>query len=152
MGDPLLAPVEYLETPPLLAFAGIAPTMVPCYPITQQIAEKFHAYTRLHRSGASSRVKDFVDMLLLARMRELDSVSLRQAIQATFEDRKTHELPLSVPPPSKDWLRSYRRMAEEVGLEFDSLPNAGEALQQFIEPALEAEVNIRWNPTNWHWE
>jgi hypothetical protein len=34
MGDPLLAPVEYLKTPTLLAFAGIAPTIVPCYPIS----------------------------------------------------------------------------------------------------------------------
>jgi hypothetical protein len=152
MDDPLLAPVEYLETPALLAFAGIAPTIVPCYPITQQIAEKYHAFTRLHRSGASSRVKDFVDMLLLARMGELDSVSLRQAIQATFEDRKTHELPLRVPLPPKDWSPPYLRMADEVGLEFDSLSNAGEALQQFIEPALEAKESVRWNPTNWHWE
>jgi hypothetical protein len=85
-------------------------------------------------------------------MVEVDSVSLRQAIQATFEDRKTHELPLSVPRPSKDWSRSYRKMADEVGLEFDSLSNAGKALQQFIEPALKANVSVRWNPTNWHWE
>jgi hypothetical protein len=146
MGDPLLAPVEYLEIPPLLAFAGIASTIVPCYPITQQITEKYHAFTRPHVSEVSSRVKDFVDMLLLARMGELESVSLRQAIQATFEDRNTHELPLSVPPPSKDWSRSYLRMADEVGLEFDSLPNAGDALQQFIEPVLKAKAKLGWNP------
>ena len=54
IGDPLLSPVEYLETPALLTFAGIAPTVVPCYPSTQQIAEKYHAYTRPHVSGVSS--------------------------------------------------------------------------------------------------
>jgi len=57
IGDPLLAPVEYLETPALFAFAGIKPTIVPCYPVTQQIAEKYHAFTRPHVSGVSSRVK-----------------------------------------------------------------------------------------------
>jgi len=152
MGDPLLAPVEYLETPPLLAFAGIASTIVPCYPITQQIAEKYHAFTRPHVSGVSSRIKDFVDMLLLARMGELESVSLRQAIQATFDDRKTHELPVRVPQPSKEWLHPFLKMANEVRLEFESLSDAGEALQQFLEPALEVEALLIWNPKNWHWE
>ncbi len=152
IGDPLMAPVEHLETPPLLTFAGIAPTIVPCYPITQQIAEKYHAFTRLHSSGSSSRVKDFVDMLLLARMEELDGVSLRQAIQGTFEDRKTHEVPLKVPLPPKDWSRSYQRIADEVGLNFESLSKAGEALQQFLEPAVDAEIQLRWNPENWQWE
>jgi hypothetical protein len=152
IGDPLLAPVEYLEIPALLAFAGIKPTVVPCYPITQQIAEKYHAFTRPHVSGESSRVKDFVDMLLLAKMGELDSVSLRQAIRATFDNRETHELPVRVPRPSKDWSRSFQKMANEVELESDSLTDAGKALRQFLEPALADETQTKWNPTNWYWE
>ena len=114
VGDPLLAPVEYLEIPPLLTFAGIEPTIVPCYPITQQISEKYHAFTRPHVSGASSRVKDLVDILLLAEMGELDSTNLREAIEATFDDCKTHELPSEVPLPSKDWSRPFKKMAQEV--------------------------------------
>jgi hypothetical protein len=149
---PLLAPVDYLEIPALMAFAGIKPTIVPCYPITQQIAEKYHAFTRPHVSGVSSRVKDFVDMLLLAKMGELDSVSLRQAIRATFDDRKTHELPVRVPLPSKDWSRPFQKMANEVGLESDTLTDAGIALRHFLEPALADETQTRWNPINWHWE
>ena len=152
IGDPLLAPVEYLETPALLTFAGLEPTVVPCYPFTQQIAEKYHAYTRPHISGVSSRVKDFADMLLLAEMGEIDSQSLRNGIQATFDDCKTHDLPASVPLPSKDWARPFQKMANEVGLDFKSLSEAGESLQQFIEPALNAELHLRWNPEKWGWE
>jgi len=152
IGDPLLAPVEYLETPALLTFAGIEPTIVPCYPITQQIAEKYHAFTRPHVSGVSSRVKDFVDMLLLAEMGKLDSISLRKAIQVTFDDCKTHELPVKVPQPSKDWSLPFQKMAIEVGLEFKSLSDAGVALQQFLDPTLEAETQKSWNSINWHWE
>ena len=152
IGGPLLTPVEYLETPALLSFAGIEPTIVPCYPITQQIAEKYHAYTRPHVSGVSSRVKDFADMLLLAEMGEIDSLNLRTAIQTTFDNCKTHELPISVPPPSKDWSRPFQKNADEVGLDFESLSEAGEALQQFLEPTLSAEIQLRWNPDNWHWE
>jgi len=152
IGDPLLAPVEYLETPALLTFAGIAPTTVPCYPIVQQTAEKYHAYTRPHASTASSRVKDFVDMLLLAEMGEIDSLNLRKAIRATFDDCKTHELPISVPLPSKDWSLPFQKMAIEVGLKFKSLSDAGAALQQFLDPALESEAQKSWNSIKWRWE
>src|SRR5690242_19792157 len=42
-GDPVLDAPERLSGPPLLEFAGIEPAVVPCYPLTQQIAEKVHA-------------------------------------------------------------------------------------------------------------
>ena len=82
----------------------------------------------------------------------MENVGLRQAIRATFEDRKTHELPVRVPLPSKEWSRPYLKLANEVGLEFGSLPAAGEALQQFLEPALVAEAHLSWNQTKWQWE
>lgn len=151
IGDPLLDPVEYLETPALLIFAGIDPTLVPCYPLTQQIAEKFHALTRLHGHTESSRVKDLVDLLLLAEMGELDSQSLRHAIRATFEDRQTHELPVKVPSPPRNWERTYQRLASEVGLAFTSLSDGVEALRQFLNPILEDDDKKHWLPNLWQW-
>jgi arylamine N-acetyltransferase len=50
-GDPVVEPAETLTTPPLLAFAAIPPTAVPCYPLTQQVAEKVHAYTQPRATG-----------------------------------------------------------------------------------------------------
>lgn len=44
VGDVLVEPAQHLAMPPLLDFAHIAPTIVPCYPINQQVAEKVHAY------------------------------------------------------------------------------------------------------------
>ena len=76
IGDPMVEAVEYLNTPALLEFAELAPTRVPCFPITQQIAEKLHAYTRPRKSGESSRVKDFVDMLLLSEMGTISGKSV----------------------------------------------------------------------------
>jgi hypothetical protein len=34
VGDPIIEAIDYLITPPLLEFAGIQPTVVPCYPIS----------------------------------------------------------------------------------------------------------------------
>lgn len=39
-GNPIVGPLEYITTPNLLAFADIPPIRVPCYPLTQQLAEK----------------------------------------------------------------------------------------------------------------
>jgi hypothetical protein len=67
-GDPLIEPVDTLATPPLLAFADIPPTPVPCYPLTQQVAEKVHAYTRPQATRRSSRVKELIDTVLIAEL------------------------------------------------------------------------------------
>lgn len=93
-GETLLEPVDMLRTPALLAFAGIPQTEIRCYPLAQQVAEKVHAYTRPHSSGQSSRVKDLVDILLIADLGPVDARTLRQAPQATFAGRGTHPLPL----------------------------------------------------------
>ena len=114
--DPMLDPVEYKEMPDLLAFADIPPTSVPCFPVTQQIAEKFHAYTRPRGFGENSRVKDLVDIILLARSSDVNDEQLYRALQATFEHVGTHPCPNSVPPPPKGWKLPFRKMAQEVGL------------------------------------
>jgi hypothetical protein len=103
VGDPIVGTVEFLSTPALLEFAGIQPTVVPCYPVTQQIAEKVHALTRFHASGEGSRVKDLVDILLMAELGEIDADLLVQALQATFDARQTHSLPAVFPDIPEGW-------------------------------------------------
>ncbi|RMD64420.1 hypothetical protein D6833_04445 [Candidatus Parcubacteria bacterium] len=58
MDDLLVEPADMLTAPPLLEFAGILPVSIPTYPLSQQIAKKVHALTRLYASGESSRVRD----------------------------------------------------------------------------------------------
>ena len=60
-GDPVVEAPEELPAPSLLGFADIEPLAMPCYPITQHIAEKQYAYTRPRASGESSWVKDLVE-------------------------------------------------------------------------------------------
>lgn len=151
VGDPLVAPIEHLETPPLLEFAGIPPTTVPCYPIVQQIAEKTHAYTQIHPSGRSTRVRDLVDILLMATLEEINAQDLSLAMKATFEARKDHDLPTTLPLPPRSWERSYRNLASDAGLAFDALDTAGEALQRFLNPILGGLVTGAWNPERWSW-
>jgi hypothetical protein len=134
MGDPVIDPIDQLAGPALLDFAGIQPTLVPCYPITQQIAEKVHAYTRSNVSGESSQVKDFVDILLLVELGKIDSDHLYHAIQATFDARKTHQLPREIPDPPVEWSRPFHRLATEVSLGYQTLGEANIAIEAFLNP------------------
>jgi hypothetical protein len=151
VGDPLVEAVEYLSTPALLDFAGLPPTRVPCYPITQQIAEKLHANTRPHKTGESSRVKDFVDILLLAELGKIAGERTRSAIQATFSAMGTHPIPTIIPPPPENWEREFQHTAKSLGLENLTLTRAYEFIQAFLDPILMQESVGEWDPKKRTW-
>ncbi len=152
IGDALIEPTEMLTAPPLLEFAGISATAIPSYPLSQQIAEKVHALTRLYISGESSRVRDWVDILLMARREGLNAERLRRALQATFETRGTHPLPQQMPPPPVAWSRPFRRLCEQIRIEYRTLDEAAQAMHEFLDPLLSGQANGMWNPTRWQWE
>ena len=137
--DPITGSLDYLDTSGLLAFANLEPVSIPCYPINQQIAEKLHAYSRPRGSGPSSRVKDFIDILLLSELGEINKQELMVAIRATFDHAATHEIPAMVSPPPKEWLRSYSSMAEALGLGEISFDEAYLRLQKFLNPVLSGD-------------
>lgn len=152
-GDPIFEEVEYLNTPNLLAFAEIAPVSVPCYPISQQLAEKVRAYTQGYASGRSSRVKDLVDMILLAEMGELTGEALTGAIEVAFASLDIHTIPQRLPAPPRSWTPGFRRLADEVGLSERELDSAYAAVRRFIDPVLEGTVaSSQWHPETWTWE
>jgi hypothetical protein len=152
VGDPIAEAVDYLATPDLLSFAGIEPVVVPCYPITQQLAEKIRAYTKEYSSGRSSRVKDFVDMLLLAELGQLSGAGLIGAIEAAFQKIDAWDIPRQLPPPPQNWEQGFKRMAKKAGLSECNLASAYIELQRFIDPVLARTVlDSYWKPDNWSW-
>lgn len=151
VNDPVLEAPEPLLLPPLLEFAELAPTWVACYPLTQHLAEKLHAYTRPRASGESTRVKDLVDILLMAELTSVSAVALRQALAATFTARRTHPLPSQLSDPPKAWATPFRRQADELQLAYSTLAEAMTAARQFIEPILQSGEVGRWDPRRWEW-
>ena len=152
LSDPVVEAVDNLVIPSLLAFADIPPTVVPCYPLTQHIAEKVHAYTLPRPTSENSRVKDLVDILLLAGLNSLSVESLGQALLATFKARPTHPLPNRWPDPPPSWAVPFRRQATALNLKYATLAEADVAARQFIEPVLQAEKISQWNPQRWEWQ
>ena len=99
-----------------MAFAGVDPADVPVLAIEQHIAEKVHAYLRTYASGASSRVKDLVDLALITGAIPIDAERLRIAVDTTFDVRGGAR-PESIPRPPDSWSVPFRQMARETDLQ-----------------------------------
>jgi hypothetical protein len=86
----------------LLEFAGIAPVVVPALAVEQHLAEKLHEYSRTYAGDQpSSRVKDLVDMVVIARTTSIEADRLSEAVRSIFERRATHAIPLSMESPPR---------------------------------------------------
>lgn len=139
----------------LLAFAGIPAVPIPTLPLPLHVAEKLHAYTRVYGDGrfASTRVKDLVDLVLIATSSTLRAGDLADALTQTFARRDTHPLPESLPkPPADYWPPAYATMAGRVGL--DSSIDAGHALAAaLLDPVLSERcaTGLMWHPDLGQW-
>lgn len=151
MGDPLVEPPETLLFPSTFAFAELPPVAFPAYPVSQQIAEKVHACTRLYLTGESSRIKDLVDILLLAQHGTLHSETLHQAVESTFQTRATHPLPEAFPVLSNTWVKQFQHLADQTGLDL-TLEQAADALKRFLDPILQNRAAGSWQPVLWEWK
>ena len=83
-GDVITPAASVLEFPALLDFP--APRLR-AYPRETVVAEKLEAMVKL--GLANSRMKDFYDLAILARLFPFDGAQLASAIRATFERRGT---------------------------------------------------------------
>lgn len=151
IGDLVIEAAENLSTPPLLAFAGIPPVTIPCYPLSQHLAEKVHAYVQPRASGSNTRVKDLVDIVLIAEDLSVGAEELGTALRATFASQGDGDPPTSLPAPPASWALPFRRLAEEVALGSATLPAAHQAAQRFLDPALSGVARGKWSPNDQSW-
>jgi Nucleotidyl transferase AbiEii toxin, Type IV TA system len=86
---------------------------------------------------SGSRVRDLVDMVLLIQSATLDHNKVTERIRVTFERRKTHLLPETLPVRPAEWQNPYRALARECALS-GQLEDAFAVLRMFIEPILDS--------------
>lgn len=141
-----------VATPGLLDFAGIAPVIVPLLPLATHVAEKLHAYSRVYEGGReSTRPKDLVDLVLIARSFALEAGALRRAIDEVFDRRGTHRRPTALVAPPASWKLPFQRLAASVGVE-EGLPEAHAAAGALLDPILRDHVmSGSWDPSEQRW-
>lgn len=123
------------------------------YPRYSVVAEKLEAITSL--GIATSRMKDFFDLWVLARHTEFDGDTLRRAIRATFDRRKT-SLPLDVPfgltaAFAKDTRKAtqWQAFLAKNKLEALRLEDVLVSLQDFLLPVIDAACADAEHEQHW---
>jgi Nucleotidyl transferase AbiEii toxin, Type IV TA system len=148
------ADIELLRGPDLVGFAGLPVIETPTLRLERQVAEKVHAYTRDDGSAKArtTRVKDLVDIDLVAGAASVDARRLRMALEDTFASRARQDLPVKLPDPPSDWRAPFANLARELSLPTNV--DAGfELAAAFLDPILQGPgLHATWSPEKAAWE
>lgn len=129
---------------------------IQAYSTESVIAEKFQAMVFL--GSLNSRLKDFYDIHFLARNQTFQKEILRQAIETTFQQRRTDlenrrrvfstEF-MTDAQREKDWRRFLERNEMESPGSFESILAR---IRDFLEPVAGGNASGRtWTPERWRW-
>ena len=122
------------------------------YPIVDQIADKVCATMADYSGRPSSREKDLVDLVIIAKTQTVSADSLKRAIDAEARARSLIPfIELTIPPT---WGRRYAKEAKDVPYcaGYRSVDLAGELMRAFIAPVLRGEVPGKtWSPDSLAW-
>lgn len=151
VGSLMTAEPEYRDTPPPHRIDGLdLDVPMRLYPASDHVADKVCATAELHRGNRSSRVRDLVDIVVLARTTVFDRASLRAAIHGEWAHRDLPGAPVFEPPPQ--WVKTYSRSAQNVSSlgAMRDFETASRFAQRFLSPVLgRDESAMKWDTTGW---
>jgi predicted nucleotidyltransferase component of viral defense system len=131
IGDPLIPPIEELETSDLLSFADIPIAKIRATSPAQHFAEKVHALTRPFDDRINTRVKDLADIMLLFNRGLPDPPIVKRCVQEVFSARATHATPNKIGAAPLTWASSYSAMAKDLKLNETTLDDATVRLNDY---------------------
>jgi hypothetical protein len=152
IGDPVWPGPAEIGLPRILT---TEPLLVRGYPLPMVLAEKI--ITALQRRAATSRWRDFADIVLLTRGQAIDGDELDGAMNAVATHRAQPRIPLAealadVAEVAQDRWRRWRRAQR---LEHRIPEDFGEVLDEviaFADPALSGHARLKtWSPTGRAW-
>lgn len=122
------------------------------YPIADALADKILATVETHNGRPSTRFRDLVDIVLIARHQH---VYANAAMAATDSERERRDLALprafDVPDRSL-WARGYANAARDVpGLTEKDVDAALAIAKQLVDPILDGSATGIWQPRSQSW-
>lgn len=150
-GDAVTPGPEDVEYPVMLT--EFAAPKLRVYPRYTVVAEKFEALTSL--GITNSRMKDYFDLWILARHTDFDGDILRQAVQATFDRRKTALTGLAPLGLSDAFAQDAQKQMQwqaflrKNRLEVLALGDVVAALATFMQPVIDAAGANTALPARW---
>lgn len=122
---------ERLPLPGSLAFAGIPAGGAEIVDRAQHLAEKLHALTRTYAGGASTRVRDLVDVVLLIEDGVRPDMETAEVVRHVFNARGTHAMPRELGDPPADWTDRYTELARDLDVNARAINEAMAMLRGF---------------------
>jgi len=125
------------------------------FPVADHLADKFCAIFGTHawrgRTASSSRVKDLVDIAIIATTLAIDSEALRIAVVTNAALRRL-DLPecFAVPNPV-GWAARYPRVAAESPGPVPDYDTAVSLASEVFDPVLDATATGVWDPSVQAW-
>jgi Nucleotidyl transferase AbiEii toxin, Type IV TA system len=108
------------------------PGEVACLSLRFQLAQKLHAVTEQPLGRENLRFWDLIDLMLLEQLLGNDLAEVREAAEAVFIARGTHEWPPELVVP-ESWREPYARTASEVDADLPGdVDRAAEQVQALI--------------------
>lgn len=140
---------------PVIEVRGVAAPRMRLYPVVDHIADKLCATQAAYGEDGtkrSSRVRDLVDLVVLARTQDIDGDELINAIHAEWTHRSLPGEPVFDPPPM--WESQYGRVARPVGacVGMTTFVAATAFVTGFLGPALDGStVGRTWSAAEAAW-
>src|SRR5262249_22247611 len=112
-----------------------SPVTVFAVDLAQHAAEKLHALTRPYGDQVNTRVKDLVDLVVLAESGWIDQERLARRLRTVFTVRASHDMPRHLPVPPASWDRDYAALVAGLDLEARTVGAAHFLIQPIWEAA-----------------
>jgi hypothetical protein len=156
----MLSRVEHLQPAPIIDLSHLLPDLPPLpaitlYPLPDQIGDKVAAMYEHHSAtgGQSSRFKDLIDLVLIARTCSPEAAPTTASLTAEAARRRI-TLPERLVSPGESWAGRYPVLARQT-----SLPAALHGLEaslrqagRMLDPLLSRTVTTgTWNPDTGTW-
>ncbi|HEY4457183.1 MAG TPA: nucleotidyl transferase AbiEii/AbiGii toxin family protein [Pseudonocardiaceae bacterium] len=154
VGTVVTAEPEYRTPEPIVAIPGLEAPTFRLYPIVDHVADKLCAtFERFgNRGGESTRVRDLVDLVVIARTQSLEAAALRCAIEA---ERVHRDLPPITGYRTPDgWVGRYPKAARGVAdcADYPRHADAVELVGRFLDPVLSGQLaDGVWHPDRLVW-
>jgi hypothetical protein len=154
VGSIVTAEAERMVPTPVVDMAGLTSPGYLLYPMVDHIADKVCATFEVHPPDGrpSSRDRDLVDLVVIARTQVVHASELRTAVEAERLNRNLPEIAGYTTPPG--WRTTYARLARDVAecRDHRSYDRAVRLVQTFLDPVLQETVTTgQWDPRVQAW-
>jgi predicted nucleotidyltransferase component of viral defense system len=152
-GDTITNGPYETEFPVLLDFPS---PKILVYSLESAVAEKFEAIVKLN--FVTSRMKDFYDLVFIAKTNSFNRDVLLEAIQNTFKNRETNledmntvfeEIFKNDIQKQTQWQSFLQLNKLNNNIKFSEITSQ---IQSFIQPIFDSKTRNNWNPDKWKWE